>query len=841
MIAHELTHVKQQKTRSRKETNTRKNKNIRIQMAVIKQAENQYYSDLTQHTYETGAAALDAEQFFFLNWIKNLSSQEGNLSPKQRVALLENLVKGTAVDAGFQLALRNLFVHTAEFNPPDINIGRTRAERSTLTSEYIRTGGHLIKDEVTDKRDTVYSAKDRKLYKRALAKILNAEEIQRIEEMNKMLEPGAKKHKPKKYRVRDIALSVLPMNKALHKELVKHTHLTTRLREANLGDESKHNLALYNEILTNYTGEIGLPRNALAMARILHNLPQPKKQKKAKTQVEESIQNYMIKKQDLWEIATPPFTLIEQDTAAEVEQEEDERGADQNYHDMLLDDRAQLAKDIRDGWNGETNANKKYVEVVQSDRHPSIIIRLNNVGAAQCVPLVMKAYTNAAKTLAIAIPLTERGSFGFNHPTVSKLSGNDVRIWPGVVPAMMMYELMMETLRNIEAEIERPDKKATENEESELTTNNIKPFSPDPRPLNMQLHEKTLRMAMKHAEYAWLQAEDIMSKSAQLQPLRNYIKARLTRMTQKAHYLLKTMPNDLKKQFSDHHFIRAIALAENFMEYSYVLMALQTEDVEKGKATDPIDPYEIYISRKIKAHNESSHCVVKYTDSGMQAVVTAILAAASVQELITDSGTEKITNVTVAGEAYCEIGTMANNLGLTKGKKNIGDPIIYITDPSPQQGSITHFDSTEKNKQSQGDITIVDITNTPVDRALQIVQEKQRYILVESLSKYHHLGADKYTMGRIVAVGDKAFTDAVAKRVDPIEKESKEPLLWNYRKQMDTVIYGEEIGTRDQTVKPKSAERLTRNKGERDEPQQRLISREYKTRFTINRAPASER
>ncbi|WP_222105670.1 hypothetical protein, partial [Paraburkholderia sp. BCC1884] len=87
---------------------------------------------------------------------------------------------------------------------------------------------------------------------------------------------------------------------------------------------------------------------------------------------------------------------------------------------------------------------------------------------------------------------------------------------------------------------------------------------------------------------------------------------------------------------------------------------------------------------------------------------------------------------------------------------------------------------------------IVDVTNAPLSDAakLDLAAGYENFIIVESLSKHQQLSADKFTMGRLSAIGTPEFMRAANALVKPIEEAAFHRLTATYRLRADRIFYG---------------------------------------------------
>jgi hypothetical protein len=137
-------------------------------------------------------------------------------------------------------------------------------------------------------------------------------------------------------------------------------------------------------------------------------------------------------------------------------------------------------------------------------------------------------------------------------------------------------------------------------------------------------------------------------------------------------------------------------------------------------------------------------------------------------------------------------------------------PVITsgITEPKPKNE--TQDEITNTWQDVDGDVAkptiipIIDITNSSIDGVTGLGEMPDNFIIVESLTKHQQLGADKFIMGRLIAVskkeGTKAgklvdtnFLDLAQTLVGPVANEAYNPLLSQIRANMDKALYSNDL------------------------------------------------
>ncbi|MCW5618353.1 MAG: hypothetical protein KIS65_03960, partial [Nitrosomonas sp.] len=174
----------------------------------------------------------------------------------------------------------------------------------------------------------------------------------------------------------------------------------------------------------------------------------------------------------------------------------------------------------------------------------------------------------------------------------------------------------------------------------------------------------------------------------------------------------------------------------------------------------------------------------------------------------------------ISRNPYFEIGVFGGDKRSNLEKDTSGkivhadlSPVITagITAPKPQSEIRKEIKDTWQD--SRGDIAsgkadvipIIDITNSSIDAVVNLGKMPHHFIIVESLTKHQQLGADKFIMGRLIAVSDTKgtegsnvlvktnFLDLAQKIVGPVANEAYNPLLSKIRANMDKVLYTDDL------------------------------------------------
>ncbi|MDI9340550.1 MAG: DUF4157 domain-containing protein [Sediminibacterium sp.] len=560
--------------------------------------------------------------------------------------------------------------------------------------------------------------------------------------------------------------TIRAVNSASFRELGKKGKLSSthiNRREFSIAKDPTMNAAMYPSSQGSHTGSLGVLTNSVKTLRQVVKLKNGRRRNK-QTLVGKEID-------ELTGIVNP--LLLQGATSG-------------NYHDLLLTNRGEVVREVTEWLNAQKYMREIGLEAIQSAEHASIIFTKSGVSdknEKEWRDTFMNAFNDAANKLKLATRISRRSSFGFIYPTASSVGG-PVRIWPGLVPAPIIKSILKNTLiliRNAET-------KSGKQKELDPTIN----FKAG----DVQLHVEALKTAVLYANTALKNAKT----RANADRMYMWILTRLKRNLEKAKFLLNINVSDGTKspRFYERHFQKSGLVIENLMEYSYLFTAFtkrKTEGNDEGYKN--YAARSLFTSTKEKQDYQSGkkQMAVFYLDSGMQAIVAANLLS---REQLTKKGPLTYHDI----NSYFEYSTVnESNLNLEKFDSKVDKaPDIISVDLNPvltAKGQQIHEpeNELEKYKESgtkQKTIPIIDVTNSTLSKAakLDLGLKYENYIILESLSKHQQLGADKFTMGRLVAVGTEAFIKNADKIVKPIANDAGDELWLTYARQMDEVYYG---------------------------------------------------
>ena len=364
-----------------------------------------------------------------------------------------------------------------------------------------------------------------------------------------------------------------------------------------------------------------------------------------------------------------------------------------------------------------------------------------------------------------------------------------MRIWPGVAPASLFKALLELTLYNVDMKLRSKHGIKVEEglyEEKAGAINDRLARTIDP---SQSLHIRTLQTALRYADTALRSAQHRPQDRA----VYDFVLRKLERNALKAHALLDHHGStSLTGRENANHYLKATLAIENLMEYAGLLTSL----TRRTTAQTP-DPYEAHVSRLIP---QGMHARVFYTDSGMQAIVSANLVA---------KAAHNVADPTVLDvHSYFEYDIVSkDNLKLRPFDENVdGVPHIIAADINPvhtqpadkaprkvySEQLERYRDPASAIRQTRAivPIPIIDVTNSTISRVPALVWGYPCFIVVESLTKHYQLGSDKFTMGRVIAVGDQAFVKLASDLLAGIERDAYDPLPSMFRRDMDEVFYG---------------------------------------------------
>ncbi|WP_166507353.1 DUF4157 domain-containing protein [Nostoc sp. 106C] len=494
-----------------------------------------------------------------------------------------------------------------------------------------------------------------------------------------------------------------------------------------------------------------------------------------------------------------------------------------NFHDGLLQDRGTLVNQISTAINN-ISGGKQVLNAIGSEDHPSLILKVpkpsknfiyNNAeykDTKKIVSQIAKDF-NAAPNQAIKI--TERGSFGFQRPTIAD-TGDSVRLWLGYAP----IEALLPGLKVIVEKLTSKNSARNLDNINDLT--NLKTDTSKPI-----LYIEALKTAMRHA-FIVLEKKVDTKASTEKKRVYEWLKSRMLIKLQQAGILLEKgnalygKDSTSTQEDKNKHFAITADMTDKLQEYSMLYTATtlnstvnpNADHTESGKFKDDTDVYEKNVISKLTATDYR----VFYLDSGEQALITAGILANRFQKH-TDENTKNVEKSEYINKnPYFEIsvfgGDKRSNL-TSNASGNIVhsdlSPVITegITAPKPKTDTQNEVKRTWQD--SNGDviksdmIPIIDITNSSIDDVVSLGKMPNNFIIVESLTKHQQLGADKFIMGRLIAVSntkgtegnnplDKTnFLDLAQKIVGPVSNEAYNPLLAKIRANMDKALYSDDL------------------------------------------------
>ncbi len=452
---------------------------------------------------------------------------------------------------------------------------------------------------------------------------------------------------------------------------------------------------------------------------------------------------------------------------------------DENYHDFLLRDRGQVADELGQIINTDPNPNSQY-KAVGAEGHPSLIIQdIQNPHKGEDWE---NDFLQGLNKLMQEWPIlsTKRGSFGFPRPTVSPVA-ESLRLWLGFAPK--------ETLEaNLRQALNIPESQRSQSANKKSIT------SPK------HIHVEALKTAVRHTIIVHQNKGNIQQSKPS--PLQEWLLNRLVINLHKAKYLLERYNNPENQQIDmNQHYLKTAAVIEKLQEYTFIYTALHfNENVGVPKSKDP---YEEYLSSsgfiKNKAHQ------VFYLDSGMQAINTATILArkfSAEQAKVNEPSKMKDKE----NNPYFEYPGIKRELNIYQKKPDVNNYIVsadlspVLTAPGKGPVKSDEHMKAIRNNVNEDDIAILDVTNAPLSSVDNLIKMKhqnnnwaENFILVESLTKHQQIGADKFIMGRMIVVGSDNFIAKANEVVKPIADQAHEPILQEFRRNLDKAIYEKEI------------------------------------------------
>ena len=535
-------------------------------------------------------------------------------------------------------------------------------------------------------------------------------------------------------------------------------------------------------------------------------------------------------------------------------------GDDQNAHDNFLNDRARVIDGIAARING---AGVNGVRVIGSGEHPSLIIHIphihhqnnytfyyrnaqfatgRNPNTDEVLPAILNDFNAGAVNWDVKA--TRRGSFGFQRPTFTD-TGESVRFWPGYAPV----ESLTAGLERVMAGVELGAR--------QVANGGVAPALAPATDLGLagevsdfarpQAHLSALKTAMRHAHIA-LQIPDPQGvMHAGQARVVSWLKTRILIKLKQSETVLRRGQAVAQTKVDDpnaniladlnKNFLIAADLTDKIQEYAFMYTSAMLTPGPNPNAVgafkDDNDHFEKHLRAELGAIRGDHR--VFYLDSGEQALVAAGLLAnryrvgVEAAELAAHGGADEnasklagenaavADNVAPSGyqdlNSYFEIGVFGG-----AGRSNLTqDPNgqIIHADLSPvvttgNRPTRPQVNDAIKGTFQEGDgsvaaanankIPIIDITNSTLSEVANLGAMPDNFILVESLTKHEQLGADKFIMGRLIAVQNANtaaingvrfidFLQLAQRVVGPIANEAYNPVLHQVRKQMDQALY----------------------------------------------------
>ncbi|MGZ0003875.1 eCIS core domain-containing protein [Burkholderia gladioli] len=732
------------------------------------------YAPRPHEPFVAGAKATDealAAWFSKPSWAK-LSNPDSKLAKAIPTLLTEQDFPERVTTA-----LKLYFAHTANFVPVD-NLGRDF--RSVEHGQYYRSSNDPVRRDNT----ALLKAAVRKNAKRDGTDL------------------------PEKFTAQIT-------NRALHDALVERGYVKPQIQATQFVGSSQDpasSISVYQSVAGTHTGSLGLIQNVYRTVQIGTQLTPASAPSSRRSWREPSEATVDPLLQPLI-----PDAQLAPDTEL-------------NYHDLLLLDRgtliAQTAKEVgkilsagRRGWRAVP---------IQSPTHASLILELvDRAGGNPLAESVWRntfiaAFNEAAGTLGLQTRATHRGSFGFLYPSVSSVGG-PVRLWPGLTPPNVFKGLVvkaLEILHENDSRFQKPD----------LTrSTRPRPAASTTQWRDVPLYREALKTAVRYAQDSLHGVVSIDGPRA----FARWIMVRLQRNLKRAQFLLA---RPVARKSTDHEaaYVKAASVIENLMEYSYLLEAFNAHGPDSPDAVRN-DPYPQYLRDSLSLDPTRHDTATFYLDSGMQAIVTANLLARTwaidhkrigadeplesidLYSYFEYSSVDKenlyIRPINRGAQGYLDSTALDKALD-ERDRQGTAPPAIIAADLNPVLTSI----QASRNRVPYGEVfrrfanqtasgagpstgpaplndttvPIVDVTNAPLSAAakLDLAAGYENFIIVESLSKHQQLSADKFTMGRLSAIGTPEFMRAANALVKPIEEAAFHRLTATYRLRADRIFYG---------------------------------------------------
>ncbi|KAA2239054.1 hypothetical protein F0L74_22855 [Chitinophaga agrisoli] len=500
-----------------------------------------------------------------------------------------------------------------------------------------------------------------------------------------------------------------------------------------------------------------------------------------------------------------------------------------NFHDGFLEDRGQLVTRISNVINS-ISGGAQTLEAIGSEGHPSLILKVPKSGGGKFIydgvtttynrtkPLIPGMVTDFNLASDQEVKITERGSFGFQRPTLAD-TGDSVRLWPGYTPVEALRNGLKVLVEKLSSKDKRPSARALTNigQIDALTTDNTKPVA----------YVEALKTAMRHAFIA-LEKKIAGGAPAEKKRVSEWLRTRILIKLQQSGILLDKATGLYKvgskdtQQEKNKHFLITTDMTDKLQEYTMLYTAATLEATTNpnkdhdraGKFKNDDDVYEKKVVSKLGATDYRMF----YLDSGEQALIVAGLLANRFTQGKDHAETNVPASPYISRNPYFEIGVFngdsrSNLRQVDSGAKIVhGDlsPVITqdASEPKPRAeidaGISRTWQDVDGNVEHDDVIPILDITNSSIDAVNNLGDMPKNFIIVESLTKHEQLGADKFIMGRLIAVSNTKGTTAGALKktnfldlaqnvVGPVANKAYNPLLAQIRANMDKALYSDDL------------------------------------------------
>lgn len=499
-----------------------------------------------------------------------------------------------------------------------------------------------------------------------------------------------------------------------------------------------------------------------------------------------------------------------------------------NFHDGLLKDRSKMTNDLSNAINTITGG-AKVLNAIGSENHPSLILNVPKTGNKFCYNNIA-TYTSTEKLVGLMatdfnaapgqdVKITVRGSFGFQRPTITD-TGDSVRLWPGYAPV----ETILPGLKVLVEKLRSKGGGALGNIGA-LTSLTSDPAQPI-------LYVEALKTAMRHTSIA-LNKKIAGGAPDEKKRVYDWLRTRLLIKLQQSGILLEkaatiydpssvVIESEKKKQKNKHYLVTA-DMTDKLQEYTMLYTAATLEPAanpnanhkKAGNFKNTGDAYESKVVSKLAAADYR----IFYMDSGEQALITAGILANRFQKNADETTSRVPKSTYINRNPYFEIGVYKGDKRSNLENDDVNGTIVH-SDLSPviTSGRTTPKSKADIQKETKSTwqgldgrvnkpaiIPIIDITNSSIDEVRSLGDMPDNFIIVESLTKHEQLGADKFIMGRLIAVSNTQgtqgnnqlvktnFLDLAQKIAGPVSNEAYNPLLSQIRANMDKALYSNDL------------------------------------------------